>query len=444
MAQKSNHWPAPHTQKGNDEPTSQVNRYRTYANQCISPPRHEGEGDGGRGQLPKLILIWIASLVLLAFTGRASAQEVPLTVAWNESADLFIWQAGSASVVQLTLGDLNRLFIAPDAQHIAFTRGSDERLWLVSTNGDGLREWLAPQALEGRLIAQVAWLDSTTLYFNTAQKTDIGQLRQDDLWRADLITGEVKQLLAPGDGGDFTLSPDAQRIALTQPGAYGAAAGQVSLVDPLGGSQQVALNFPAVSTGSEYHFYPLVSWQPDSSAFTIVIPDPDLIYADSSALTRLGRITRDGEYQSIGSLQASFFGQPRWSSGGEWMTYIRRVAEGNQLELVVASGDGTNNIVYASGEAGALQPARWLPGTDRFVYAQGEPGQYWLGAPGEFPHSLGEMIVDLRFVSPETYVYSTPAGGGVELRYASLTQPETSTVISAPGLNIPYFDAVGR
>jgi hypothetical protein len=81
----------------------------------------------------------------------------------------------------------------------------------------------------------------------------------------DAQTGETGLLLASGSGGEWTFSPDGQRFALAQAEA-------IRIFNQDGSGGQEVLNFPFVSTYSEWVYYPQVVWVNDSSGFYTVIP----------------------------------------------------------------------------------------------------------------------------------------------------------------------------
>jgi hypothetical protein len=211
-------------------------------------------------------------------------------------------------------------------------------------------------------------------------------------------------------------------------------------VDINGQNHLDVLNFPAVGTASDYNFYPQLFWEADNSAFNLAVPDKDLVYRDDSALTTLWRITVDGTKTQRGTLQATFFGLPQWSYDGTQIIYLHRKGDitTNQFELMLASGDGSKPVVYATDSAGAIGLPQWLPNSHQFIYSQGEPGDYWLGELGQPPRALPEKIFNPRFVDSTTYVFSNSTS---ELRYAHLGDA-TSTLIATIHNATLIFDAI--
>ncbi len=382
-----------------------------------------------------------------------------LVVAWVEAGNLVVWRQGDDAPRRVASGGVVRPYIAPDGQHIAFTRGPQsvpETLWVVDFAGTAeqalvTHDELVPIGNGQPLIGDVVWYDELVLYFNTLQRYDMGTQAENDLYRANVRTREVSLILPRTEGGRFYISPNKEFIAVVYPGTYDVRDGRISVIDPLAlESPRNLLYFLGVSTGSEYSFYPELYWQPDSSAVLTAIPDSDLLYNDGedAPATTLWQLPIDvpGNRGVIGTVQTSFFGLPRWSDDTAHMTYLRRVGviANNQFELFVADVNGENAVSVESGQTGELQPALWIPGTERFIYTQGAPRAYWLGAPGSTPERLSEEAVFIpRFVDSTRYVFGTPAAiasDGVQLRYARIgSASEQVASINGP---LPVFDAV--
>jgi hypothetical protein len=108
---------------------------------------------------------------------------------------------------------------------------------------------------------------------------------------------------------------------------------------------------------------------------------------------------------------------------------------------MIASGDGSDPIRYASGTAGTIGIPQWLPNSDQFIYSQGEPGDYWLGQAGKPAQALPGKIFNPRFVDSSTYVFTTATGNTFDLRYAHLGD-SSSTLIATVHSAISIFDAI--
>jgi hypothetical protein len=382
---------------------------------------------------------------------------VRLTVAWSEAGSLMVWREGETPR-RVASGGVIRPYLAPDGEHILFTRGPDgqaESLWVVDVAGTAEQELVGRDEMrpwgEGTpMIGDVGWYDDSVLYFNLANRMQVGQQRRDDLYRANIRTREVSLIMPPTEGGYFTFSPDKTRIALVYPGTYGRQDGRIRVIDPLAMEEPInMLFFIGVATGSEYAFYPRVFWTPESDALYTAIPNEDLVYDDVNAPpTALWRLGLDRNREQIGVVPASFFGQPRWSSDTTQMTYAQRIGDptSNQFDVLIADNNGENPETYFEGDIGSFQPPEWIPGLTRFIYQQGDAGQTWIGGAGvnpvEFPNDQERILAPI-FAGNSIVVFTAASGDVVELRYASLDAlGEPSRLIATLQGVFPIYDAV--
>jgi Tol biopolymer transport system component len=431
---------------------------------------HEPVLDLHSGGLPA-ISYWLStiSLFVLLLTGctlgfpdtGSSQTNAPvvdvdaamLTVTWVENGDLWVWRQGEARPQVIASGGVVRPYLAPDARHVAFSRGSEGRpltLWTAAVDGSSASEVVsavrigAVQAVQPALL-DIQWLDGDILYFNTARIAENALTPQNDLWRANIRTREVNQLLPPGEGGSISISPDKQRIALVYPGNYGVQDGRIRVIDLLAQARDDLFYFTGVSSGASYPFFTPVTWSVGSDALYVAVPDKDLIYGDDGTTpVRLWRITPGSrEREVLGGVPASFFGLPRWSADTSRMVYLRRLASAanNQFELVVANREGGNPARYDTGLIGSFGLAEWLPDSTTFAYVNGEPGQYVIGRPGAARQPLSERLFRPRFLNTVVVVYATQPAQTFELRYLRLDDPQPQPI--APVTNpVPVFDAV--
>jgi hypothetical protein len=369
-----------------------------------------------------------------------------------------VWQQGETLPRRVASGGVVRPYIAPDGQQVAFTRGPNgapDSLWIVDINGTAEQKLVgdgAPRRYrEGQMqIGDVVWYDDTILYLNTLTQATPAFKPTNELYRANTRTREVPLLLNPGEGGRISISPDKQAIAVVYHGTYGRQDGRIRVIDPLAQTDpKDLLYFIGVATGSHLAFYPEVYWLPDSSAVLVALPDADLIYSDTAAadevpLTRLWRLplATPSDRELIGSVRASFFGLPRWSSDTSQMTYLERQPGTNDFTVLLADTNGANAAPYLSGEAGTLEQPSWIPNSTQFFYTQDNAGSVYRGAVGVEAQPLSpEVVFTPLFVSADLFVFATPAAvaaDGVQLRFARLgaaSQPIGSTP------KIPVLDA---
>ncbi len=400
--------------------------------------------------MPYRILTLFVCVVLLATSSIHAEDQNQLVVTWLENNSVMIWHSGDSTptayaVPENVAGNVRQLLISSDGQYVSLNAAYPGSLWLATPTDADMLEAVPNEALpaENAKTIRIGNLQrgaNATFYFNTYDQPSHYNFQHNDLWLVDPIGRNYTQLLPSPQAGLFTLSPDNQQIAIVQAGGYNKTEGNIGLVNKSGQNRQDILTFTAVSTASDYDFYPQVFWEADSTAFNVAIPDKDLIYNDDTALTTLWHIVSDGTKTQNGSLQATFFGLPQWSDDGSHLLYLHRVGDitANQFELMIANGDGSNPTVYAKGDAGNIGMPQWLPKSDQFIYSQGEPGDYWLGQIGQAPQQIPGKLLNPRFVDSTTYVFANPAG---ELRYAHLGSGD-STLIAAVNNPSPIFDAL--
>jgi Tol biopolymer transport system component len=381
-----------------------------------------------------------------------------LVVAWVENGNLLLWQSGDTLTRRISSGGVIQPFIAPDGEHIAFTRGANaapETLWVIDTAGTAEQQLVGERPRSYRpgihQIGDVVWLDESILYFNTLVQQATFFLPRNDLYRSNIRTREVALILPATEGGRIYPSPNGEHIVTVSSGNYGRQNGLISVVDPLAlEPPDNLLFFVGVSTASERAFYPVVHWLPDSSAVLVAIPDTDLIYSETEEIkdvpfTRLWRlpIENPSERELMGSLRLSFFGLPRWSKDGSALTFLRRSPQSNNFTAYLADGRGENEQALYSGAAETLEQARWIPNSNRYTFVRANPNgtlTYFIGGVGDDILRLSdEAILRLRFINEDTYVYAAINNGQIEMRFARVgAESQWIGTVSS----VPIFDAV--
>lgn len=385
-------------------------------------------------------------LIFCLFTVKVVlAQTVPnLVVAWVDNGDVWVWRTATGESTQYTSGGAAQTFISPDGRYIAFTSDSPSGLWLITPDNTAPIEVVPASALmqnsqENVGVREVQWGANNTLYFDTHIVLPSELKRQDDFWSLDATTLMYQQIVPTPQAGVFHISPDGLKVAFAQPGTYDSAEGTIRLVELAGLKELNHFNFPAVSSGASYDFYPSVNWIADSQSVKVGIPQKALVYADASALTTLWQLSSDGTQTQIDTVQASIFGQPKWSDDGAILGYMRHKGDitTNEFDLMIAAGDGKNPIIYASGAAGSFGIPEWLTNSDQFIYPQGAPGEWWIGQPDQPPQKIPNKLYSPHFVDATTYVFGTTNG---ELRYSRLGSTDSVLIAKIRGA-VPLFDA---
>ena len=186
------------------------------------------------------------------------------------------------------------------------------------------------------------------------------------------------------------------------------------------------MNYPAVTTYSEYRYYAMPVWAPDGKSLRLALPPVDPL-AKPAQPTSLWRIALDGSQpQQVGSILAvPFFEQP-----------------------VVFSPDlRADRVRQRSGAAGG-KPARAAPGCQRrlrrlgvcqsarrciswagrptashFAYALGDTQELWVGSLQETPSQPGggiDGVQDLRWVDSSRMLFWQASGGSYDLYLSGL------------------------
>ena len=234
--------------------------------------------------------------------------------------------------------------------------------------------------MQGYGLRQFAWLPGTdTLVFTTyANYSDEhfmyigGSISADDLWTVDLA-GRVTNLLPPGEGGYFTLSPD---------GAYAVLANTETLQlynFATGETQPIILENYQLEGAGKVIFYPPVHWLADSSAFVIAMSGSGLLQHDGRV--DIWQVTTDAAIELVGTHNAfklSFSIAP----DGRKVAYWRTDSETSDLRtLVIASLDGREIYEVVTGHL--IEFDRWLPNSEHFIYSVTRPSYERITAIGD-------------------------------------------------------------
>ncbi|MCA9912277.1 MAG: hypothetical protein KC496_02975 [Anaerolineae bacterium] len=405
---------------------------------------------------------WILLLVLAAcnLTDPATTSlplDGHLVLAWEQGGNLYVWQAGEAAPQQIATDGVIQAFIAPDGEQIAYTRGAErapETLWIIGVAGSEERPLVGENAADyqpgAMQIGDVVWLDGETLLFNTLSRSEPTFLPNDDLYAINTASGEITPLLPNGDGGRIRISPDKQHVLLINPGIYGERDGRIQIYDPqTDTAPRDLLTYPAVATASEFPFYPEIDWLPDSSAALVAIPDADAIYTELNLQpmppVRLWRLplANDEPAQVIGTVQASFFGLPRWSEDASQMLFLRRDTTSGGAVLLLAEATGADEQVYLQ-DAGALlgDVPRWIPGTRQFFYTDVRSSGEALvmrgsvDAPAMRLSEVGMLLP--QFINAAYYLALFPVNANrLELRLVNVEEGTQQTVAHFPAESIP-------
>jgi len=354
-----------------------------------------------------------------------------LSLAYTSAGEAWLLEGEGPGRQLSTTGGVQQVVISSDGQRIVFTRRErvdlPSEIWVVNRDGSA----------QTMLVASTRWnelYDHDDFLFNDLAQVDFipgshtlllgtqgvpegpGFFRYDDLLRLDADTGELTTLLAPGEGGAFTPSPDGDTVAIVRPTS-------ISLVDADGSNLRPELvAFPMIITYSEYLSYPKVIWSPDSAAVGAAIASADPLAPDTSGT--VWRIDRDSATASAGPAIPGNFFFTQFSAASlapdlVQVAFGRTGADPNTTELYLGRADGSGIAVYVMGDVGWKG---WSPDSGHFVYSQDSPANLQLGAPGTSPSALGTGHT-LQWIDPSEFVLLTGGEGSWSLSRGSIAGP---------------------
>jgi hypothetical protein len=310
--------------------------------------------------------------------GAAESAAGMCIVYTDAGRNLWIWFEDGSTRQLVKTGDVNEGRISTDGSRLVYIRTKDFRkfsVWAINPDGSHQRELISEDTLKGMKNNEDAtgaqpyvmdWIPGThSLAFVTAPTFDGPGLQvNDDLWTLNADTGDLVELLQPGEGGIFYYSPDAKQIALVTPKT-------ISLVNADGSNRREdVLKFTAVSTFSEFLYYPTPKWAPDSSLLHVAIPPKDAL-ATPRQKTTLYEIPTDGsQARKIGTVTTAPLLAPEFSPDASRMIYVEEHGEvsDNQRELHIAGPNGSGDTIYRTAQ---LDFNGWAPDSTRFVFTEG-------------------------------------------------------------------------
>ena len=312
-------------------------------------------------------------------TVAAIVPDSAMRVVYTDAGrNLWIWLADGSTRQLIKTGDVNEGRISADSNLIVYVRTKDFlrfSIWAINSDGTNNHELVTQDDLKsmknnddaiGAQPYVMDWIPGKrSLAFVTAPTFDGPGLQvNDDLWELNIDTGELTQLLEPGDGGMFYYSPDGKQIALVTPKT-------ISLLNADGSDRRDSvLKFTAVNTFSEFFYYPTPKWAPDSSLLHVAIPPKDALTAPGDKTT-LYEIPTDGtQATKIGTVTTAPLLAPEFSPDANRMIYVKvhGDAEDNQRELHIADPNGSTDAVYRTAK---LDFNGWAPDSSRFVFSEG-------------------------------------------------------------------------
>jgi Tol biopolymer transport system component len=379
-------------------------------------------------------------------TPAAPASPPVVRVAYTNGGNIWLAE-GDAPPVQLTgSGNAESVRISSDGEKVVFTRrpAADGPAEIRVVNCDGSAETViaasntwsdlyAHPSLLYNDLNMIAFIPGThRLLLNTRGIPEgPGSLKYDDLLMLDADTAALTTLLAPESGGDFLISPDGQKAALTGPDS-------ISLITTEGAVLRAdAITFTPIITYSEYQYYPIGQWMPDSSAIGFAIPSSDPLAADASGT--LWRLPADGgPAVNLATITGQFFftqgSLSAISPDLNWVVFLRETGTPNVRNLFLAHLDGSTETLYATG---GISWSGWAPDAAHFAFGSDAPMNLQVGAPGSPAAALANGTKP-RWANGTTYVYLSGSSGAWTLMRGSIGGP--AVALASPAGDFVAFD----
>lgn len=381
-----------------------------------------------------------ASPTPIPSTPTLSPELLALRVLFVRDDQLWLWQDGR--VAPLTGADANtKVKISDDGEQIIFSRqgelwliqadGTNEHL-LISTAGFSTMEPIDP----GVTLDDFDWIPGTNdVFFNTALNREEGYAPTHDLYRLNTDTSQWQQLLPPGEGGRFEISPDSQHVALIT-------REQIAVADIDGRNRQTLLRYELLYTYSGGSAYADPLWSANSDALMVAIRPQDPLGEDANEPIKVWYLPIDGREPTLITelLTAAFFHSVHISPDFSRMAFGKTAAhDGQPVTLHTSNLDGTNDQEFFAG-IGWFES--WNPDSNRFLFWQGNEhdlaANLYSGQVGnpEATFLTDLNVVRLSWIDTEHLLYLTEDN---ELRIGFMANPGV-TVLLAENLSNWSFD----
>jgi Tol biopolymer transport system component len=361
----------------------------------------------------------------------ASPEPSELHVAFFKGSSLWLWVEGQGAVPLTETDAQGAVRISDDGTQVAYVRG-DGSLWAVNSDGSDARRLVSAADFAGMeptnpgvVLYHFDWVPAGhTLAYNTQLRTGVGLMLTDDLHLVDADTLEGTVLLPPGEGGEFTYSPDGAQIAIVT-------AESISLVDADGGNRRPVHTYQPVVTYSQFQFYARPVWAADSGSLRVAIPPADP-QAEPSALTSLWYLPTDGTLgRLIGNIMVAPNSRPLFSPDLGHVLHL--AGEGSLLVTDLETGQ---TGPYQSDVEDLLG---WSPDSKYFaflIFPGGEP-QAQIGglyAPSVPAFSDADAAaIDLQWVGAYHYLFLTNSPGTWEIRLGEVGGASASVALDVAG-----------
>jgi len=364
----------------------------------------------------------------------AGTIEVPPTPARGPALHLAYTDGGNVALdsepgpaISLTSsGSAESVQISDDGEKIAYARrpaiDGPVELRVVNRDGSGDSLLMSPAdfdalyPLDGAVHHDLSQFDfvpaSHDLLLNTRSTFEgPGLAKHDDLIQIDTDTLARTMLLAPGNGGDFTSSPDGQYLAIVRPDMI-----EIRLAN---GTPTVSgvITYMPVTTYSEYAYYAQPVWDGDSMTIGVAIPSPDPLAPATTG--SIWRLPVGGSASLAGTITGQFFllsgSEPLVSPDLAHVIYARPTATPNIWNLYLGSVDGSGETLIGV----YLVWGGWSPDAQHFVFSLGDATNLQLG---DVTGTSAPLVTgtEVRWFTPTEFLSLSGSMGGWTLNRAGI------------------------
>jgi Tol biopolymer transport system component len=354
-----------------------------------------------------------------------------LRVVYTDSnGNLYVQDSGKPSM-QLTQGVKESTegrppLISDDGQKIVFYRAGETKLDLVyaiNTDGTGEQMLITPELLSAfgkpydglKLLVSLAFVPGThLLLFNTFQ-TNYNDpeaagwlpLVGNDLFVVNTDTGKIKQLKAPGQGGNFLAAPNGKWVAVQT-------LDHIDVIDTQG---RVIHRNLVTHDKTEAHVIVPMAWTPDSKEL-IILPSEIPLFAGIRVIRTIWRYPVDGgsgtEIKLTPPVEYDAYAV---SPDGNWIAYSYDSGRASNTTSGLYLGnlrDGTSQLLYALPQREARgRIDGWSLDNVHFVFSDLDDRMYMGNIHGEII-PLGRGAGILGWADNNHYILGNGVVGDVD------------------------------
>ena len=342
-----------------------------------------------------------------------------LRMAFIVDGNLYVQDDNNPSVQLTHSGEDQEPLISDDGKKVVFYRGkSADNIYVI--NADGSQEqlslsngklneqgWTYDEATEVRTFRSLTFISGThTLLFNTyqieRQNLELKYKNHDykiGLLSLNVDSGAIKQLLAPGLGGNFQVSPDGKLLSIVTP----------SYIDIFDIDGQIARhNLVTYTPSTPIALFPSSHWLPDSNGILVFLPVKDQYDVGDIPTYAIWRYLLDENTGSQILLDPPPMGTGVLiSPDKKWLLYNREPESGqNGVPLYIGNLHASVSRLYAMNAF----TRGWSADNTHFIY-EGNKRELFLGSVDQSPIYIDEGNF-LGWVNASYYIYSPVPNAG--------------------------------